>query len=299
MTRLMRLFRSDPAQARVLPEGRLAGPMPWVIAIMIFLTVLAAAAGLALARAHNGLSADLAGRVTIQILEPNPVRQAKQAEAIEARLASLEGVVNFQRVSEAEMARLLEPWFGQIGLGDLPVPLMMDVTLDPRAEDALGGLQVAVKAIAPSARVERHAQWLGPLVQLMQALTWLSGLLVFLIALCVVAVIVLAARSALNMHRPTIEVMHLLGATDRQIARLFQRRLAMDALFGAGVGLVAGLVALFLLHQRFAALGSDLLQSAYLDAQSWALLALIPFVAALLALLAARATLVLALRRLL
>ena len=33
------------ADRRLLPEGRLAGPMPWVIAIMMFLTVLAAAAG--------------------------------------------------------------------------------------------------------------------------------------------------------------------------------------------------------------------------------------------------------------
>ena len=36
------------AERGLLPEGRLAGPMPWVIAIMMFLTVLAAAAGLGL-----------------------------------------------------------------------------------------------------------------------------------------------------------------------------------------------------------------------------------------------------------
>jgi cell division transport system permease protein len=34
------------AERGLLPEGRLAGPMPWVIAIMMFLTVLAAAAGM-------------------------------------------------------------------------------------------------------------------------------------------------------------------------------------------------------------------------------------------------------------
>jgi predicted MFS family arabinose efflux permease len=34
------------AERGLLPEGRMAGPMPWVIAIMMFLTVLAAAAGL-------------------------------------------------------------------------------------------------------------------------------------------------------------------------------------------------------------------------------------------------------------
>jgi len=41
------------ARHRLLPEGRVAGPMPWVIAIMMFLTVLAAAAGLGLAGAAS------------------------------------------------------------------------------------------------------------------------------------------------------------------------------------------------------------------------------------------------------
>ena len=33
---------------KLIPEGRVSGPMPWVIAIMLFLTLLVAAAGLAL-----------------------------------------------------------------------------------------------------------------------------------------------------------------------------------------------------------------------------------------------------------
>ena len=47
-----------------------------------------------------------------------------------------------------------------------------------------------------------------------------------------------AARGAraLDTHRDTIEVIHMLGATDIQIARLFQRRIALDALLGGLVG---------------------------------------------------------------
>ena len=46
---MSRFGRTSAADRRLLPEGRAAGPMPWVIAIMMFLTVLAAAAGLGLA----------------------------------------------------------------------------------------------------------------------------------------------------------------------------------------------------------------------------------------------------------
>src|SRR6185503_10089672 len=63
------------ADRRLLPEGRLAGPMPWVIAIMMFLTVLAAAAGLGLGGAAARLDDQIGGRVTIQVVEANPARR--------------------------------------------------------------------------------------------------------------------------------------------------------------------------------------------------------------------------------
>ncbi len=293
-------LQANPADARLLPEGRLAGPMPWVIAIMIFLTVLAAAAGLALLRANQDLQQELAGKVTIQLMEANPARQAAQAEAIETRLASLEGVLAFHRATDADIAKLLAPWFGKAGLGpDLPMPMLIDVALDPKAPGTLAALRIIVQDLAPSARIEQHAEWLGPLVDLMRALTWLASLLVLLMAGATMAVVVLASRSALNMHRPTIEVMHLLGATDSQIARLFQRRIGMDALFGAVMGLVGGLICLFLLYQRASAIGSDLFGAMGLGWRDWLALLVIPLVTALCAMLAARATVLLALRRLL
>jgi cell division transport system permease protein len=72
------------AERGLLPEGRLSGPMPWVIAIMMFLTVLAAAAGMGLASAAARLDDQIGGRVTNQIVEANPARKAAQAAAAAA-----------------------------------------------------------------------------------------------------------------------------------------------------------------------------------------------------------------------
>ena len=55
----------------------------------------------------------------------------------------------------------------------------------------------------------------------------------------IVAAVVLAARGALDTHRGTIEVMHGIGATDEQVARLFVRQIAIDALLGGIAGAVA------------------------------------------------------------
>ena len=57
---------------RIVPHARLAGPMPWVIAIMIALTVIAAGAGLALRNLSDSASAEIAGGLTVQIVEGAP-----------------------------------------------------------------------------------------------------------------------------------------------------------------------------------------------------------------------------------
>src|SRR3546814_9663629 len=76
-----------------------------------------------------------------------------------------------------------------------------------------------------------------------------------------VGTVVLATRAALNTHRETIEVMHLMGATDGQISRLFERRSAFDGLLGGLMALAAAFLVLAALQARVIATGSGLLGS--------------------------------------
>jgi cell division transport system permease protein len=288
------------ADRGLLPEGRLTGPMPWVIAIMMFLTVLAAAAGLGLGNAAKSLDADIGNRITVQIVEANPDFREAQARITVSELEKIAGVRSVKRVDQQEMERLLEPWLGAGGMeADLPVPAMIDADLTPEAYRSLDVIRGAVAAVAPSARVDDNAQWLAPLAKLITALKWLAAGLVLLMVGATAATVVLAARAALDTHRGTIEVLHLMGATDVQVARLFQRRIALDALFGGAVGLAAASLVLFIIGNRVGALGSELLGSAGLPAASWAVLIGLPVAGVFLAMLVARATILRALGRLL
>src|SRR5690606_10185628 len=113
------------------------------------------------------------------------------------------------------------------------------------------------------------------------------------------AAVWLAARSALGSNRETIEIVHLLGGTDGQIARIFQRSIAFDAALGGIAGLALGTTAMVLLGQQFAALGSGMAAGGELGALDWALLGAIPLVGVIIAILTARMTVLAALRRLL
>jgi cell division transport system permease protein len=151
----------------------------------------------------------------------------------------------------------------------------------------------------PAARLDRNGDWLGPLGRLISSLKWLSAALVLMMIAATSATVVLAARAALDTHRGTIEVLHLMGATDVQVARLFQRRIALDALFGGGLGLAGAALVLLLIGNRVAALGSDLIASAALPAGAWLLLVALPVLGVLLAMLVARWTILRALGRML
>ncbi len=284
----------------LLPEARTLGPMPWVIAIMMFLTLLAAAAGLGLAGAANRLGTAAGQRVTVQIVEGDATTREVQARAAVAALRPLPGILSVRRIETAEIEKLLAPWLGASAADpDLPLPAMIDVDLAPSARADLASLRAAVSAVAPAARIDDSAATLAPLANLIESLRWLAAGLVLLMLVATGAIVALAARASLDTHRETIEVLHLMGGTDAQVARLFQRRIALDTLFGGLIGLAAAMLVMIAVGDRVSDLGSDLLGGAALPLSSWALLFLLPLGGTALAMAVARATILRALGRLL
>ena len=287
--------------AQLVPHARLAGPMPWVIAIMVALTVIATAGGLALNSMATNARADLAGGATVQIMEASAAERNRQAVAAEASLANDPAVASIRRVSDEELDALLEPWLG-VGANNeaVPVPALIDVRLKEDAtESTLRRLRGVLAANAPAARMDAQSSWLGPVFSAIASLQWLSAALVILLGLTSAAAVWLAARSALGTNQDTIEIVHLLGGTDRQIARIFERSVGLDATLGGAVGLAFGLVVILLLGQQFTALGSGMMAGAGLAWYHWIIIAMIPIAAVLLAILTARLTVLTALRRLL
>ena len=300
LSRLTR-FTGERA-AQLLPQTRLAGPMPWVIAIMVSLMVVAAAGGLALNNMASGARAELAGGVTVQFLEANAELREEQASVALSILRDAPGVASVRRVPEDELDALLAPWLGDLASGDdaVPVPALVDVRLDgeagPRRLDAL---RAALAGPAPSARVDAQSSWLGPVFTAISSLQWLALALVLLLSLATVAAVWLAARSALGGNRETIEIVHLLGGTDAQIARIFQRSVGFDSAMGGAAGLAAGLAAILVMARQFADLGSGMIAGGGLGAIDWLLIAAVPFLAVGLAMLTARLTVIAALGKML
>jgi cell division transport system permease protein len=300
------IFARVPVQhRRLLPDRRLSGPTPWVIAILMMLTLLAAAGGVGLARSADAIGEAIAGRVTVQIVTANPVLRAQQAAALRRAAAAQPFVRSARAVDPAELQATLGQWFGTADgddpvLRSLPMPALVDV--DFVGEDRsghMGQLRALVAREAPGARVIPHADWLGPVARLIRSLAWVAGGLVILMTLASAAVVIMTARAALGTHYATIEMLHLIGATDQQIARLFQRRITIDTAYGVALGTAVAAAILLLIGWQWSRVTSGLAATASLGPIGWALLLALPLLAIALAALTARQTLLAALKKIL
>jgi len=248
-----------------------------------------AAAGLALANTASVVKAGVENRYSIQIADGSAKAPAAVAAARETP-----GVARVEQVPPEDLRRTLERWLGPAGAeADLPLPAIIDVDLAPGADDR--AVARKVEQAVPGARFMAHRTTLAPLLDALKGLTLLAFGLVLLIAMASAAAIVLAARGALDTHRSTIEVMHGIGATDDQVAMLFIRQIAIDALLGGIAGaVVAGLILAAILGG--ASFATSLAGAPPIGWGDAAILALMPIAVALLATLVARSALFRALR---
>lgn len=288
--------------AELIPQARLVGPMPWVIAIMIALTVIAAAAGLALHNAAQTARAELSGGITVQIVEPAAELRQRQAVAATQRLKALPGVSGVRLVPPEELDQLVSPWLGPeaADADAVPVPALIDARVSGAiTPERLAGLRRDLRGVAPSARVDAQSSWLAPVFGAIDSLQWLAVALIALLGMATAAAVLLAARTALGSNRDTIEIVHLLGGTDAQIARIFQRSIGLDAAVGGATGLALGTAAILLLSRQLAGLGAGLATGGSLGWLDWLVLGLVPVAGIGVATITARLTVIRALRKML
>jgi cell division transport system permease protein len=287
----MRLF----GQRNEIPLGgdEASRFVPWIVGSMVFLAALALAGTLAIAMASSRWDAELAGTATVQVAPPP---DQVSADVIEARVQSAvavlratPGVLKAEPLADTAAQKLLAPWLGDASLNDLPVPRLIDVTIEP-AELNPVTLQQRLSAAAPGAVFDDHRQWVGGLRALAHALELVAVAILGLVGSVAVIAIIFATRSGMAVNREVVEVLHLIGARDDYIANGFARHASVMALRGGVGGALLATGALLVLQSSGASLANGLLPSFTIGIASWALIAALPVCSAVLAALTARVT---------
>jgi cell division transport system permease protein len=270
-----------------------------LVAVMVFLAVLAAAGGLALDNVLDRWSRDVAGNLTAQIPPvPGLGEDARRAtddrvtRALEA-LRDQPGVASVRALSEEELTALIEPW---IGTGevvrDLPMPRLIDIALRP---DAVGTVDPAAMAeslrrAVPGATLDEHRLWLSRLLDLGDAVGMLGIAVVLVVGAATAFAVIHATHAGMVTHRTVIEVLHMIGAQDDYIARQFARHALRQGLKGGAGGFMLALPVLAGIGWLAGRLEGGLIPTVGLTVLDWLILTMLPFAAAGLAMLTARLT---------
>ncbi len=279
----------------VLPGSGMGGATLWVMAMTTCLAMLGFAAALLLTPAAAALGGQIAGRATVQLVEGDPIVRRAAVGRLRLALADAPYVRAVHVVPEEELDAMAARWLGDsVAEARLPLPALIDVDLVSSAPATMDRLETLVRGIDGHARVIPHAAWLGPVARLIGGLGWLAAGIALALAAAAASVAILAARTALAAQRGTIDILHLVGATDLQIARLFERHSTRTIVLGALAGALAALALMALIGWGFAGVNAGIADTGSVWRYLWVLV--VPPALVLLAFVSARMAVLRALR---
>lgn len=267
----------------------------FVVGALCFLAALAALTAKSTYGAARAWTAEVEGEYTLSLSEA----ELPEAQAATLLVQQLEGVDGARLLSEAEISALLEPTFGSRGLpSDLPVPRLIAVTAAPGAGDIGRTLAAALEQAGYSVAVDSHAAWAGDVRRMLGTARAVALGIVILLASTAVAVIAFATHAALLARRDIVDVLHIAGARDRFISKLFERRFWLLGLRAGTVGSLVALVtvALLIAIARTSGVRSGLLPELSLDLPDFVILIITPIIAGLASRIAAGVTVMRALK---
>ena len=267
--------------------------LPWLIGFMVYLAALALALALLVVGAGERWREAASGTATVQIAplasEARDTRDERAAQVLEI-LRATPGVAAAAPVPERQVLALLRPWLGEgADAAALPLPQVIDVTFRADAPPDTAALATRLGAI-PGVALDDHGAWLARLSALARTVERIALGTVALIFAAMIATIVFVTRTSLAIHREVVEVLHLIGARDGYIARQFESQALWHAALGGIGGLALAAATLIAISAAASRIDAPLLPRLALRPAEWVAVACVPVLAAAVAMIAARIT---------
>jgi len=228
--------------APILPRGEAReGALFMVMAIICALACLSALGARAAYRAADNWTTALSGSMTVQLkTSEDSFEKASALQNAEDTLRKMPGIIKAKGIDKVRAGELLEPWFGKGPLPeDLPLPSLIELQVDPAKAPSPQRLEKALRNAGLEPQVDDHKKWAGSVSNAASALRLGALGVLALLAAAAAATVSFAARAGLEARRDIVEALHLVGAQDRYISRLFEHRFL-------GLGVRAGVTGAFL-----------------------------------------------------
>jgi cell division transport system permease protein len=267
--------------------------LPVMVACLIAFAALLFSVAISISHTLDGQSRAAVGSLQVEVPR-SKAADATLMGSIMTEIKRTSGVREAKIITTEEMNTLLKPWLGEdIALEELSVPVMIDVITEVDAGKTtvdVDGLRRALRKFDSNIRVDDRGPWA---VQVTQATSLVQALMIFialLLVTCVIAMIVLLAKTSLRLHFKTVSLLHMFGATDEYILRQFQYNSAWLAARGGAAGALAAALIFTVMAMLSVQWHSPLVPEISLSIGHGVMLVILPIFTALVALVATRLT---------
>jgi len=263
--------------------------LPWMCALMVFIATLISAGGIvisnSLANWQRGVSASLTVQIPTYDKQGLPRGDAvtQDVEQTLTLLRTTPGIIGASPLNNAEMAELMSPWLGtDASITELPLPKLIDVTVDTSNKPDLEQLKANLNAAVPEAILDSHRIWLDDLINLSGGLLDLIAFVLLMLLATVAITVIYTTKSSLSIQRSIISLVHMMGAKDLYITLKYSVYSFKYAFWGSVTGFTLAIPVMLGLVVFLKSVSTFMLQAS-LSHTEWLALLSIPFGMAALA----------------
>jgi len=290
---MLRLFKSSDIPFSSDDAHRF---MPWLVGIMVGLAALLLSLGLSVNTWVIDRHGNYNNSFTVNI--PADENQAERVSRVQAALDKTPGIASVNEIDADKLKTMLAPWLGNSPMDDLPLPTMLEVTLEKSSTRInYAGLQKGLSTLAPGIEVDAHERWASAFLEFSAAIRLVTAVLALLIIGGMGATVAFASRAALKLHSKTVHLLHTIGAEDNYIMRQFQQEAVRIAFPGAAVGCMAAAIFYYAMSHYVTSLSLSIVPLFTVTSLHWLLFLLLPIVCAVTAWMVARVSISMQLQR--
>ena len=254
--------------------------------IYTYLFVIVLAIVMAVNSMADNWEKDIMGALTVQIIpvedENKHIDQEKTLEQQNKVLQFMEnvsGVKSVRVLSSEDIEKLMTPWLGnKVDISELPIPALLDVGLKDDGSINYDEVTRGLKQITPNASIDNHRLWLNRLLKFASSLKHTALLVLLMVAGICALSIYYSTRTSLWINRESLEILHVVGAPDKYIAKQYALNYAKIGFFSGIIGLMAAVPCIILVGKYGISTGSGLISGARLSVLAWAIIMITPLI---------------------
>ena len=233
---------ANPANRWFLSARASSASLFVAVGAMCYLAAMTLGTSLLLLHVTNEWTREISSRASLRV----DVISGRDTRAAAGQVAEMarrdDNVLEATPLSREKIDALLKPWLDAKLFGEnFDLPVVVDLHLRAFDAQALDSLLRDISRQVSGVSLETHDTWRERLAQASYWMLAIAFAALSLIAAATVMVILLATHVTFANNRPAIELLHLLGARDGDIARAGCKRIFTPCFFAS---VIAALLAL-------------------------------------------------------